>query len=109
MAETNDTCLTLSCRFLETIAKPAESVTADDIRRYLYTMKTLKKGSQANLKQACSAIKFLYRNTLDRLITRICTAWLPEADYPMTALVQPAQDKSETPCFYTCECDIGFV
>ena len=51
--------------FLETLGKPAESVTDDDICRYLYTMKTVKKASQSNLSQAFSAIKFLYRSTLN--------------------------------------------
>lgn len=52
-------------RFLESIGKSAETVTADDIRRYLYDLKTIRKCSQANLNQAFSAIKFLYRKTLD--------------------------------------------
>jgi len=51
--------------FLKTLQKPAEAVTEDDIRTYLYTMKTVKKASQSNLSQAFSAIKFLYRSTLD--------------------------------------------
>jgi len=51
--------------FLKTLHKPAESVTEEDIRSYLYTMKTVKKASQSNLSQAFSAIKFLYRSTLD--------------------------------------------
>ena len=51
--------------FLKTLHKPAESVIEDDIRRYLYTMKTVKKAGQSNLSQAFSAIKFLYRSTLD--------------------------------------------
>ena len=51
--------------FLKTLQKPAESVIEDDIRRYLYRMKTEKKASQSNLSQAFSAIKFLYRSTLE--------------------------------------------
>lgn len=51
--------------FLKTLQKSAETVTEDDIRSYLYTMKTVKKASQSNLSQAFSAIKFLYRSTLD--------------------------------------------
>lgn len=50
--------------FLKALDKPAESVTEEDIRGYLYTMKTVKKAGQANLSQAFSAIKFLYRSTL---------------------------------------------
>jgi integrase/recombinase XerD len=51
--------------FLKALHKPAESATEEDIRGYLYTMKTVKKASQSNLSQAFSAIKFLYRSTLD--------------------------------------------
>ena len=51
--------------FLRALEKSAESITEDDIRRYLYKMKTVKKASQSNLSQAFSAIKFLYRSTLD--------------------------------------------
>jgi len=51
--------------FLKALDKPAESVTEEDIRGYLYTMKTVKKAGQANLSQAFSAIKFLYRSTLE--------------------------------------------
>ncbi len=51
--------------FLKALQKPAEHVTEADIRSYLYTMKTVKQASQSNLSQAFSAIKFLYRSTLD--------------------------------------------
>ena len=51
--------------FLKTLKKSAESINEDDIRRYLYRMKTEKQASQANLSQAFSAIKFLYRSTLE--------------------------------------------
>ena len=51
--------------FLKTMQKPAESVTEEDILSYLYTMKTVKKVSQSKLSQTFSAIKFLYRSTLD--------------------------------------------
>ena len=51
-------------QFLKALGKPAESVTEDDIRRYLYTMRTVKMASQSSLSQAFSAIKFLYRSTL---------------------------------------------
>ena len=52
-------------KFLETVQKPAESVTSDDIKCYLYEMKNARKWSQSNLSQAFSGIKFLYRKTLD--------------------------------------------
>ena len=51
--------------FLKALHKSAESATEEDIRGYLYKMKTVKKASQSNLSQAFSAIKFLYRSTLD--------------------------------------------
>ena len=41
-----------------------EKLDEDDIRKYLYYLKTEKKCSSSNICQAYSAIKFLYRNVL---------------------------------------------
>ena len=46
------------------IQKPPDQVTEDDIRSYLYHVKTVKQYSRSNLHQAFSAIKYLYRHTL---------------------------------------------
>jgi len=47
------------------IQKPLEQATEDDIRSYLYHVKTVKHYSRSNLHQAFSAIKYLYRHTLE--------------------------------------------
>ena len=50
--------------FQSHIQKPLEQVTADDIRSYLYHVKKEKQYSRSSLHQAFSAIKYLYRHTL---------------------------------------------
>jgi integrase/recombinase XerD len=50
--------------FLDYFKQEPEALDEDDIRRYLYMIKTEKKMSSSNLAQAFSAIKFLYRFTL---------------------------------------------
>jgi integrase/recombinase XerD len=50
--------------FLNYFKQEPEALDEDDIRRYLYMIKTEKKMSSSNLAQAFSAIKFLYRATL---------------------------------------------
>lgn len=42
-----------------------EQVTDDDIRSYLYHLKSVKQCSRSSLHQAFSAIKYLYRQTMD--------------------------------------------
>lgn len=51
-------------KFLSFFGQSAEELDEDDIRRYLYMLKTEKKIGRSNLIQAYSAIKFLYRSTL---------------------------------------------
>ena len=50
--------------FLNHQAKAAELITEDDIRDYLFFVKTEKHYSASNLAQAFSAIKFLFRETV---------------------------------------------
>ena len=50
--------------FLSHHAKSADQITEDDIRDYLFHVKTEKHYSSSNLAQAFSAIKFLFRETL---------------------------------------------
>jgi integrase/recombinase XerD len=50
--------------FLKHCAKSADQITEDDIRDYLFYVKTEKHYSSSNLAQAFSAIKFLFRETL---------------------------------------------
>jgi integrase/recombinase XerD len=50
--------------FLSHCAKSADQITEDDIRDYLFYVKTEKHYSSSNLAQAFSAIKFLFRETL---------------------------------------------
>lgn len=51
--------------FINHHSKPVESLTEDDIRDYLYHVKVKKNYSHSNLAQAFSAIKFLFRATLN--------------------------------------------
>jgi integrase/recombinase XerD len=51
-------------RFREHFNKPVDQLTEDDIRGYLYHLKTEKKCSRSSLHQAFSAIKYMYRHTL---------------------------------------------
>ena len=50
--------------FLRYFDKAAEELEEDDIRKYLYYLKTVKQYSNSNISQAFSAIKFLYRSVL---------------------------------------------
>jgi len=51
--------------FFSYLQKPLDQVTEDDIRTYLFHVKTVKHYGRSNLHQAFSAIKYLYRNTLE--------------------------------------------
>lgn len=51
--------------FLDFHSKPMDQITEDDIRDYLFHAKTEKQYSVSNLAQSFSAIKFLFRETLD--------------------------------------------
>ena len=51
-------------KFLAYYNQKAEELDEDDIRKYLYMLKKERKMGQSNLTQAFSAIKFLYRSTL---------------------------------------------
>jgi site-specific recombinase XerD len=51
-------------QFVQYVSADVESLGEEDIRRYLYHIKTELNYSVSNLSQAFSAIKFLYRNTL---------------------------------------------
>jgi site-specific recombinase XerD len=50
--------------FQSHLGKPLDQATDDDIRSYLYHVKTVKKFGRSNLHQAFSAIKYVYRHTL---------------------------------------------
>lgn len=50
--------------FLSYHAKPADQITEDDIRSYLFYVKTERNYGPSNLAQSFSAIKFLFRQTL---------------------------------------------
>lgn len=51
-------------QFVQYVSADVETLVEEDIRRYLYHVKTELHYSVSNLSQAFSAIKFLYRNTL---------------------------------------------
>lgn len=51
--------------FIDFFSKPVESLNEENIRDYLYHVKTDKQYSHSNLAQAFSAIKYLFRETLD--------------------------------------------
>jgi site-specific recombinase XerD len=51
--------------FQSHLEKSLDQVNEDDIRLYLYHVKTVKQYSRSNLHQAFSAIKYLYRHTLE--------------------------------------------
>jgi site-specific recombinase XerD len=51
-------------QFVQFVSADVETLVEEDIRRYLYHVKTQLNYSVSNLSQAFSAIKFLYRNTL---------------------------------------------
>ena len=51
--------------FIDFFSKPVDSLNEEDIRDYLYHVKTDKQYSHSHLAQAFSAIKYLFRETLD--------------------------------------------
>ena len=55
--------------FVSHIEKTLDQATEDDVRSYLYHVKTVKQYSRSNMHQAFSAIKYLYRNTLKMPLT----------------------------------------
>lgn len=55
--------------FIDFFSKPVESLNEDDIRDYLYHVKTDKQYSHSHLAQAFSAIKYLFRETLEMPIS----------------------------------------
>lgn len=64
-ARTVDSYLRHVKGFTTYLQKPLDQVSEDDIRTYLYHVKTEKHYSRSNLHQAFSAIKYLYRNTVE--------------------------------------------
>jgi len=55
--------------FEQDISKPAEELTQDNIRRYLYYLKTEKNYGSSYLSQAFSALKYLYKHIFDMPLT----------------------------------------
>ena len=52
-------------KFCDYFSKSAEELGEDDIRHYLYHLKTVEKCSSSFMAQAFSAIKYMYRNLLE--------------------------------------------
>ena len=56
-------------KFCGYYSKSPEELNEEDIRHYLYNLKTIEKCSSSNISQAYSAIKFMYRTILKMPMT----------------------------------------
>lgn len=69
-----------------------DELTEDDIRQYLYYVKTQKNYSTSNIAQAYSAIKFLYRNVL-KMPMSLSRLKGPKRPHRLPVVLSPAEIK----------------